>query len=315
MSQYLLSRLIGLIIVLLSVSFITFALMYNTPGGPFDEENQPLSAEAKANIMAKYGLDQPFYVQWARYVGNAVRGDFGYSYAYPNERIVDLLWKYWKDSLVLGLASVAWSFPVGALLGVIAALKRNTWIDRLITVFSLIWVTLPLIALIFYGQMIFVVWLKAVPWGTGRSLTTQPWTFWILPVFLFGVGTVGSLARYTRAGMLEVLGQDYVRTARAKGLRPYAVIAKHAMRNMLIPLITLFAPTLTNAITGSVFVEFAFAIPGIGRFFVSSIFARDYPMIMATTLIGAFIVAVTFLISDILYTVVDPRVRLGGGKR
>jgi peptide/nickel transport system permease protein len=312
MARYLVARVVGVVIVLLSVSFLTFALMYNTPGGPFDETNQPLSAEAKANIMRKYGLDQPFYVQWARYVWNAAQGDFGYSYSYPNQRIIDLLLRYWKDSLLLGLASVAWSFPVGAVLGIIAALKRNTWIDRTITVFSLIGVTVPLISLIFYGQMIFVVWLKWVPWGTGRSLTTQPLSFWILPVFLFGIGTVGSLARYTRSGMLEVLGQDYIRTARAKGLKRFAVIFKHALRNMMIPLITLFAPTLTNAVTGSIFVEFAFSIPGIGRFFLGSIFARDYPMIMATTLIGAFIVVTTYLISDIAYTLVDPRVRLGG---
>ncbi len=314
MARYLTVRIAGMAFVLLMVSFLTFMIMYNTPGGPFDEKEIPLSPEAKANLLAKYGLDQPFYVQWAKYVWNAVQGDFGYSYSYPNQRIIDLLWTYWKDSLLLGFASVAWSFPTGVVLGVIAALKRNTWIDRAVTVFSLVGVTLPLISLIFYGQMIFVVWLKWVPWGTGRSLTQQPFSFWILPVILFGIATVGSLARYTRAGMLEVLGQDYIRTARAKGVKWGGVIFKHAMRNMLIPLITLFGPTLSNAITGSIFVEFAFAIPGIGRFFLGSIFSRDYPMIMATTLIGAVIFTVTFLLSDIAYTLVDPRVRLGGKK-
>jgi peptide/nickel transport system permease protein len=314
MARYLTVRFAGMAFVLLMVSFLTFMIMYNTPGGPFDEKEIPLSPEAKANLLAKYGLDQPFYVQWAKYVWNAVQGDFGYSYSYPNQRIIDLLWTYWKDSLILGFAAVAWSFPTGVVLGVIAALKRNTWIDRAVTVFSLIGVTLPLISLIFYGQMIFVVWLKWVPWGTGRSLTQQPFSFWILPVILFGIATVGSLARYTRAGMLEVLGQDYIRTARAKGVRRGGVIFKHAMRNMLIPLITLFGPTLSNAVTGSIFVEFAFAIPGIGRFFLGSIFSRDYPMIMATTLIGAVIFTVTFLLSDIAYTLVDPRIRLGGKK-
>jgi peptide/nickel transport system permease protein len=314
MARYLTVRIFGMAFVLLMVSFLTFMIMYNTPGGPFDETEIPLSAEAKANILAKYGLDQPFYVQWAKYIWNALQGDFGYSYAYPNQRIIDLLWTYWKDSLILGFSAVAWSFPTGVIFGVIAALKRNTWIDRAVTVFSLIGVTLPLISLIFFGQMIFVVWLKWVPWGSGRSLTQQPFSFWVLPVILYGIGTVGSLARYTRAGMLEVLGQDYIRTARAKGVRRVGVIFKHAMRNMMIPLITLFGPTLSTAITGSIFVEFAFAIPGIGRFFLGSIFARDYPMIMATTLIGAVILVLTFLISDIAYTLVDPRIRLGGRK-
>ena len=314
MARYFTVRFFGMILVLLAVSILTFMLMYNTPGGPFDETNQPLSAEAKANIMKKYGLDQPFYVQWAKYVWNAVQGDFGYSYSYPNEKVLPLLLRYWKDSLVLGVLSVVWSFPVGAIMGVIAALKRNTWIDSTVTVLALITVTVPQIALIFFGQMIFVVWLKWLPFGNGRSITEQPLIFLILPVFLFGLGTVGGLARYTRAGMLEVMGQDYIRTARAKGLRQISVIFKHAMRNMMIPLITLFAPTLSNAITGSIFVEFAFAIPGIGRFFLGSIFSRDYPMIMATTLIGAVILTVTFLISDISYTLVDPRIRLGGKK-
>lgn len=314
MARYLIGRIAGMAFVLLAVSFITFLIMYNTPGGPFDETNQPLSAEAKANILKKYGLDQPFYVQWFKYVTNAVQGDFGYSYQYPKERVFDLLAKYWINSIILGVLSVAWSFPAGAILGVIAALKRNSWIDRTITVVSLVGVTVPQISLIFLSILLFIVTLKWAPFGNGKPILQQDLRVLILPVFIFGIATVGSLARYVRSGMLDVMGQDYIRTARAKGMKRSGVILKHAMRNMMIPIITVFGPTLSNAITGSIFVEFAFAIPGIGRFFLGSIFARDYPLIMATTLVSAVILAVTFLASDIAYTLVDPRVRLGGGK-
>jgi ABC-type dipeptide/oligopeptide/nickel transport system permease component len=175
-------------------------------------------------------------------------------------------------------------------------------------------ITLPQISIIFFSIAIFVVGLKWFGFNNGQALYAQPPDKWILPVFIFGVGTLGTLTRYTRSGMLDVLGQDYIRTARAKGVRRSMVIGKHAMRNMLIPLITIFVPVLTNAVTGSIFVEFAFAIPGIGRFFLESIFARDYPVLIFTVIITAVILTLTNFLIDILYVVVDPRIRLGGAK-
>jgi peptide/nickel transport system permease protein len=308
MARYLLGRFAGFIFVLLSVSFITFFLMWSTPGGPFDEVNMPLSPDAKANIVAKYGLDQPFYVQWAKYMLNAVRGDFGLSFKYPGLKVIDLFVRYWGNSLVLGGLSVLWSFPLGAVLGVIAALNRNKFLDQIITALSLISVTLPTFALAFFSLAIFAIWLKILPYG-GWKPTTDPRTL-ILPVILFGLPTVGTLARYMRSGMLDVLGQDYIRTARAKGVSRSKVILKHAMRNMLVPIVTIFAPVLTNALTGSTWVEKWFLIPGIGNFFLDSITNRDYPVIMASVLIIAVILMFTFLLTDILYTVLDPRIRL-----
>lgn len=313
MASYILGRLGGLVFVLAAVSFLTFFLMYNTPGGPFDELNQPLSPEAKANMMRKYGLDQPFYVNWWRWVSRAVQGDFGESYYYPNTRVIDLFAKHWGSSLMLGFLAVAWSFPLGVVLGVIAALKRNTIVDQVLTTVSLISVTVPIISLIFFGIAIFVIGLKWFGFNNGQPLYQQPPNAWILPAFIFGIGTVGSLTRYTRSGMLDVLGQDYIRTAKAKGLGRYRVIMKHAMRNMLIPLVTIFGPVLANAITGSTFVEIAFAIPGIGRFFLESIYTRDYPVIIFTVIIAATMLTVSNLLIDLAYTLIDPRVRLGGG--
>jgi len=312
MARYILGRLAGLAFVLLAVSFLTFFLMYNTPGGPFEELNQPLSAEAKANILRKYGLDQPFYVNWWNWITKAVQGDFGISYFYPNTRVIDLFSRYWGSSLMLGALAVAWSFPLGVALGIIAALKRNTIIDQVITSVALFTVTIPIISLIFFSIAIFIIGLRWFGFNNGQPLYEQPPNTWVLPVFIFGLGTVGALTRYTRSGMLDVLGQDYIRTARAKGLRRSVVIGKHAMRNMLIPLVTIFGPVLANAVTGSTFVEITFAIPGVGRFFLESIYTRDYPIIIFTVIIGATILTISNLLIDLAYTLIDPRVRLGG---
>ncbi len=314
MLRYILGRMAGLVFVLLVVSFLTFFLMYNTPGGPYEELNQPLSADAKANMLRKYGLDQPFYVNWWRWMGKAVRGDFGESYFYPGKKVVDLFIQSWGSSLLLGALALAWSFPLGIALGVIAALKRNTIIDQLLTTLSLATITLPQISIIFFGIAIFVIGLHWFAFTNGKAFYEQPINAMILPVFLFGVGTVGSLTRYTRSGMLDVLGQDYIRTAKAKGVSRVLVIMKHAMRNMLIPLVTVFGPTVTNIITGSIYVEIAFGIPGVGRYFLGSIYNRDYPIIIFTVIITALVVTFTNLLVDISYTLIDPRVRLGGGK-
>lgn len=309
MARYLIFRFLGFIFVLLVVSFITFFLMYSTPGGPFDENQMPLSPEAKANIRAKFGLDQPFYVQWFKYVTSAVQGDFGYSYQYPTRKVSELFLTYWGNSLLLGTLSILWSFPLGVILGIIAALKRNTVLDYVVTSTALITSTLPTFALVFFSLAIFAVWLKWLPYGGWVDKGGDPKTL-ILPVLIFGLGTVGMLARYTRAGMLEVMGQDYIRTARAKGLPRAMVLGKHAMRNMMIPIVTIFFPVLTNALTGSIFVEMGYVIPGIARFFLDSVNYRDYPMIMATVLIAATILAFTYLLTDIVYTLLDPRIRI-----
>ena len=301
-----------MIFVLLVVSFITFFLMQSAPGGPWSELNQPLSTEARQNMIHKYGLDKPFYVNWWEWVTKAVQGDFGMSYSMPQVRVLDLYAKYWGSSLMLGVLAVAWSFPVGILLGVVAALRRNTWIDQVLTTFSLVTVTLPQISLIFIGISLFVIELKWFGFGTGTALYEQPPSAWVLPVVLFGIGTVGSLTRYTRSGMLDVLGNDYIRTAKAKGVRRSMVILKHAFRNMLIPLVTLFGPTIANAVTGSTYIEFAFAIPGIGKYFLTSIFQRDYPLIIFTVVITAVILTVSNLVIDLVYTLIDPRVRVAG---
>lgn len=315
MARYITGRLAGFVFVLLAVSFLTFALMYNTPGGPYEELNQPLSPEAKANMLKKYGLDRPFYENWWNWFSKAIQGDFGESYYYPNTKIIDLFLKYWGSSLLLGALALAWSFPLGIALGVIAALKRNTIIDQVLTTISLVSITLPQISIIFFGIAIFVIGLRWFTFSNGLAFHLQPASAMILPVFLFGIGTVGQLTRYIRSGMLDVLGQDYIRTAKAKGVSRVLVILKHAMRNMLIPIVTVFGPVVANIVTGSIYVEIAFAIPGVGRYFLGSIFNRDYPMIIFTVVITAVVLTTSNLLIDLSYTLIDPRVRLGGASK
>jgi ABC-type dipeptide/oligopeptide/nickel transport system permease component len=312
MARFLITRFSGMAFVLLIVSFLTFALMYNVPGGPFDQNKQPLSEAAMANIKRKYGLDQPFYVQWGRYVINAVQGDFGTSYVAEGDKIVTLFGKYWGASLIFGALSLAWSIPLGLILGVWAAIKRNTLIDYVVTLISVVGITVPVFALGIFGLYLFSIRWKLLPY-TGWDLVNEPLTA-VLPVIIFGLLPLGTIARYTRAGMLEVLAQDYVRTARAKGLTFKIVVLKHALRNALIPILTVIGPFIPNALTGSAILERMFNIPGVGRYFIDSIQARDYPVIMATVLIVAVLWGITYLLTDLLYTVADPRIRIDGSK-
>ncbi len=309
MLRYLITRIAGLMSVTLIVSFIAFMLLYQLPGGPFDQEKQPLSEAAMAAVKAKYNLDKPFYVVWLSWVGNAVRGDFGTSYQAENVPITKLFAERWGVSLQLGGLALAWSVPLGIFIGVIAAVRRNTWVDYLLRFFAVIGTTLPGFGLAVFMVYFFAVRLRWVP-TTGWDLT-EPRTL-VLPVLIFGLVPFGSIMRYVRNGMLETSKADYVRTARAKGLSERVVVFKHALRNVLIPVITVMAPMIPNALTGSAILEKMFSINGIGRYFIDSSQVRDYPMVLATSFIVATLWGVSYLMTDLLYGVADPRIRVGG---
>ncbi len=310
MLRYLITRVVGLIGVTLIVSFIAFMMLYQLPGGPFSEEKQPLSPVAMAAIKAKYNLDKPFYVVWFSWVTHAVQGDFGTSYQAENVPITKLFADHWGVSLQLGLLSLAWSVPLGMLFGVVAAIRRNQWLDYLLRFLAIVGTTLPGFALTVFLVFIFAVRLHWVP-TTGWKPFENPATM-VLPAFVFGLVPFGSLMRYARNGMLEALNQDYVRTARAKGLVESAVIGRHALRNVLIPVVTVLAPMIPNALTGSAILETMFSINGIGRYFIDSISSRDYPMALATAFIVATLWGISYLVTDLTYTIIDPRIRVGG---
>jgi ABC-type dipeptide/oligopeptide/nickel transport system permease component len=305
MVRYLIGRILGLIVVFIIVSMIAFVLMHSVPGGPFDEEKSPLPPAAKANMLRKYGLDRPLHEQYLRYMANAVRGDFGISFQSPTESVLSLIGRTWPTSMKLGGLTILIALPTGILLGTIAAVKQNSWIDYVVTFISTLGITVPNFVVATWLLLIFSVRLKWLPTGGWGD-----WKTWIMPVLAFSLGPSALAARYTRSSLIEVIHSDYIRTARAKGLGEVTIIWRHALKNALIPLITILGPQIPNLITGTIFIEVIFRIPGLGKFFVSSVYLRDYPMIMATMLLIAIVWGLTYLLSDILYTIVDPRVRL-----
>jgi peptide/nickel transport system permease protein len=309
MARYLVGRIFGLIIVFLIVSVVAFLMMHSVPGGPFDEEKQPLPPAAKANILRKYGLDKPLYEQYLLYMGSALHGDFGISFQSPTETVTELIGRTWPISIQLGGMAILVAFTTGLTAGVIAAIKQNTWIDYVVTFVSTLGITVPSFVVAIWLLLIFAVQLHWLPTG-GWPGSGGDWNTAIMPVITLALGPSALVARYTRASMVEVIRADYIRTARAKGLGERAVVLRHALKNALIPMITILAPQIPNLITGTIFVEVIFRVPGLGKFFVSSIYLRDYPMIMATMLLVAMLWSITYLLSDILYIMVDPRIRL-----
>src|SRR5438876_8490285 len=312
MLLYLLGRVTGILVVFVIVSIMAFLLMHSIPGGPFDEEKSPLPPAAKANILRKYGLDRPLYEQYARYMWNALQGDFGISFQSPTETVIQLIGRTWPVSIQLGGLAILTAFTSGLAFGIIAAIKQNSWIDYIVTFVSTLGLTVPNFVIAIWLLLIFAVQLRWLPtggWPTGQN---GDWKTMIMPVITLALGPSALVARYTRSSLIEVIHSDYVRTARAKGLSERMVIMRHALKNALIPLITILGPQIPNLITGTIFVEVIFRVPGLGKFFVSSIYLRDYPMIMATMLLVATLWSFTYLASDLLYTVVDPRVRLFG---
>jgi ABC-type dipeptide/oligopeptide/nickel transport system permease component len=309
MIAYLIRRIIGLVIVFLIVSIVAFLLMHSVPGGPFDEEKSPLPPAGKANILRKYGLDKPLYEQYLRYMGSALQGDFGISFQSPTESVVQLISRTWPTSMQLGGLAILFAFSTGLTFGIISAVRQNTWIDYLVTFISTLGITVPSFVIALWLLLIFSVQLHWLPTG-GWPGNGGDWNSAILPVLTLGLGPSALVARYTRASLVEVIRADYIRTAQAKGLSERRVVLGHALKNALIPLITILAPQIPNLVTGTIFVEVIFRVPGLGKFFVSSIYLRDYPMIMATMLLVAVLWSITYLLSDILYTIVDPRIRL-----
>jgi ABC-type dipeptide/oligopeptide/nickel transport system permease component len=291
------------------VSIITFGIMHAVPGGPFDETKQPLPPAAKANILRKYGLDKPLPVQWARYMWAALHFDFGTPFQSPTETVTGLIARVWPVTLRLAGIVILIAYFFGLLFGIMAAINQNTWIDRAVTGLATMGFAVPNFIVGVWLILIFSVklhWLPTGGWGNFREL--------IMPVIVYALSPMALVARYTRVNMLESLRADYVRTARAKGLSERTIILRHVLKNALIPLITVLGPQIPNIATGSIFIEAVFRIPGLGRYFYTSATNRDYPMIMATMLLAAMLWGITFLLSDILYTFVDPRVRLTGKK-
>lgn len=309
MARYLFGRFAGILIVFFIVSVVVFLLMHAIPGGPYNEDKVPLSPEAKANYMRKYGLDRPLVEQYLLYMGNALRGDFGVPFQSPTETVTGLIGRTWPVSASLGFAALLVAIPLGLLLGIIAATRQNSWVDYAASATATLGLTVPNFVVAVWLVLLFAVQLKWLPTGGWGE-----WYHYIMPVAALALAPMALTARYTRTSILEVSRSDFIRTARAKGLSNRQIMTRHTLRNALIPLITVLGPQIPNLITGTIFIESIFRVPGLGKFFVTSILGRDYPMIMALLLLVAVVWSVVYLITDILYTIVDPRVRLGKSK-
>jgi oligopeptide transport system permease protein len=303
MAGFIIRRVLWLIPVLFVVSIITFAMMKAVPGGPWaGEKNLPPGVIAE--LAKQYGTDQPVHVQYARWVAGMLTLDFGPSYQYRDRTVNDIIEDGLPHTAQLGLMAFILVVLVGVPLGILAALGHNRWPDYLATSISMIGIATPSFVLAILLIIVFSVGLDWFPARGWKGPDT-----WVLPVLSLAGYQIAQVARYTRASMLEVTRKDYVRTAHSKGVRASAVVTRHMVRNALIPVVTILGPILAFLITGSFIIESFFGIPGIGRNYVVAINARDYSMIMATTVIYAFAVAFLNLVVDVLYAYIDPRIR------
>jgi oligopeptide transport system permease protein len=300
---YLLRRLLWLVPVLFFVATITFLLMHNVPGGPWSQD-RPFPPQVEANLNKKYNLDKPLLQQYGIYLKDLIHGDLGVSFAQRGRPVSDMIKSGLKKTAALGILSFIVAAVVGLTLGTVAAFNQNGIADYVCVFFATIGASFPNFIIAMFLILLFVVklhWFNVIGFGS--------WKNSVLPVLSLAFLPASYISRITRSSVLEVIRQDYVRTARAKGLAEFVVDVRHIVRNSLIPVLTVLGPIFAALVSGSFIIEFVFSIPGIGREFVESTFNRDYGVIMGTTLFYALVIVLANLIVDILYAVVDPRIR------
>jgi ABC-type dipeptide/oligopeptide/nickel transport system permease component len=305
--QFVVSRLLWLIPTILAMALVTFLVMHATPGSPLDpvaEGANPLSPEAQKVLAAHYGLDKPLWQQFGIFLANAVRGDFGFSFVYKTRTVSEILRQTFPISLFLGSMALVLAVAGGLTLGILAAVYQNRGWDYLSVTLATVGVAVPNFVLAVFLIILFSFVVPLFPTGGWDSPRN-----WVLPTITLALAPMGIIARFTRASMLEVIRADYTLTARAKGLSEAPVIFKHALKNALIPVVTLLGPLFAAVGTGSFFVESIFRVPGMGRFFVESMTGRDYPMIMAVILSYGVFLAIMNLVVDLAYGALDPRIR------
>ncbi len=308
MLEYLIRRILMMLLALWVVITVTFIFMHIIPGGPFQRE-KPLPASIKANIEARYKLDQPLPVQYLDYLSHLAKGDLGPSYKYRGKTVNDIIAERFPVSAKLGAVAVLIALLVGIPAGIVAALKQNSIVDYGVMFFSTMGVSMPSFiigTLLMYFLAYRWGYLPSALWGTPKHI--------IMPAIALAGLPTAFIARLTRSSMLDVLSQDYMKTAQAKGLPRRRMIIIHAMRNAIIPVVTYVGPLLAGILTGSFIVEHIFAIPGLGKHFVMSIHNRDYTLILGVTIFYSVLLIMANLLVDIAYTVIDPRIKLAGRK-
>ncbi len=304
MTRYIIKRLLMAILTVFIVATLTFFLMNAVPGGPYEAE-KAISPQARAALEAKFGLDQPLFKQYLTYMKNILHGDFGPSLKQRGREVIDIIMSKFPVSAKIGGIAVMVAMLVGIPVGCIAALNRGKFSDSAIIIIATIGIAVPSFVVCSLSMYFFGVKLK---WLPTVGLTT--WKHYIMPVFALSFYPTAYIVRLMRSSMLDVLGQDYMRTARAKGVSWFVSLFKHALRNAILPIITYVGPMTAYTLTGSFIVEKVFTIPGLGGEFVSSITNRDYMMIMGTTIfLATLMVFINFLV-DVVYKIIDPRINL-----
>lgn len=304
-TAFVIRRILALIPTLFLIYTLTFFLMHSTPGGPWDTGEKPLPADVQERLKVAYGLDKPLWQQYFGFLGKAVRGDLGPSYAQRSRSVLEILADTFPVSLQLAAVATVLAVVVGVPLGILGAVHHNRPLDYVATFVSVFGISTPAYVVTSLLVLILASKLGLVPtsgWDGIRSPKV------IIPALSLALYPMAVLARYTRSSMLEVLRTDYMRTARAKGVSERMVLIRHGLRNALLPVITIAGIVLADIATGSFFVETIYQVPGVGRYFVQSISGRDYPVILGTVLLLGLVVSVMNLIVDLLYPLLDPRI-------
>ncbi|WP_096155139.1 MULTISPECIES: oligopeptide ABC transporter permease [Bacillus] len=309
MAKYLLQRFIYMFITLFLIASLTFFLMKLMPGTPFTMQDKLTEAQ-RTILLQKYGLDDPVPVQYAKYMLNLAKGDLGISFQYDNRSVTEIIKARIGPSAQLGFQAMLVGTIIGILLGIVAALNKNTWIDYGATVIAVLGKSIP--SFVFAGLLQYYIavqlgWFPVAFWR-GPEYT-------VLPTVALAIFPIAIAARFMRTEMIEVLGSDYITLAKAKGATKFDIAFKHATRNALIPVVTVLGPLAVSLMTGTLVIEKIFSVPGLGEQFVRSIQVNDYPVIMGTTLLFAALFIFIVLVVDILYGIIDPRIRLAGGKK
>ncbi|TBL78138.1 ABC transporter permease [Paenibacillus thalictri] len=308
MLSFTLRRLLYMVITLWLIVTLTFFLMKSLPGDPFGEEVMKLTAEQRAILYAQYGLDKPVWQQYLKFLNETVHGNLGVSYSFPTQEVTSIIKQSFPASLELGLWALLISVVIGLFLGIIASLNHNKGPDYIAMLLSVAGISIPsfvLAPLLSYVVGVKLGWLPPGMWN-GPS-------YRILPSIALSFGTMAIVARMMRTSMLDVLNQDYIKTARAKGLSRGSIVFKHTVRNAILPVVTVLGPIFVNLITGTLIVEQIFVVPGLGKHFVQSIYSNDYTMITGLTIFYSFILMLVLFLTDVVYGLVDPRIRLGKG--
>lgn len=304
MLRFITSRLLQSLLALFIVVTATFFMVRFVPGGPFTAE-KAVTPEILKNLEAHYGLDKPLWHQYLDYLGSLARGDLGPSFKYPNRTVNEILGDKLPVSLELGAISLSVALLVGIGLGTLAAIRRNTWIDYVASSFGMMGISIPTFVvgpLAVLAFAIYAGWFNASGWYTPADR--------VLPCLVLGFAYAAPISRLTRGGLLEVLSQDFIRTARAKGASEARIVLRHALRGGLLPVVSFLGPAIANILTGSFVIETIFQIPGIGREFVNSAFNRDYTLVLGTVLLYAALLMLLNLLSDIAAAWMNPKVRL-----